>query len=69
MFFPFMEGICHCKCLYKIFRDMEYILAQSKLPYSEMKLRCLFLGALPPKNSLSSHLIVYSFISWVEVQG
>lgn len=69
LFFPFTEGISLWKCLHKIFRDEEYILAQSKLPYSEEKLWCLSLGALPPQNSPSSHLIVYSFISWVEVES
>ena len=69
LFFSFREGISLWKCLHKIFRDEEYILAQSKLPYSEEKLWHLFLGALPPKYSPSSHLIVYSFISWVEVES
>lgn len=46
------------KVFTKIFGDVEYILAQSKLPYSEDELWCVFLEAVPPKNSLSSHLIV-----------
>ena len=67
LFFLLMGGISLWKRSHKILRDVEYILAQSKLPSSEEKLWCFPPGAVPPKNSLSSHLRVHSFISGVEV--
>lgn len=68
LFSLLMNEISLCKCLHEIVRDTGYLLAQSRPPCSEEKL-CLFLGAAPPKNSLSSHLLVYSLISQVKLRA